>query len=1230
MVVGSRLTHQAQGTSALILLFLGVWCIAVNPGEARAIPLSGTACYVGSKGQVSGASPVWVALYQSLVHGSQKLAVAFVTSNCGSFEFDAPGTGDYYLWYGLDAVTDRHPSVGEPFAFYDGRCAPPADAIHVPQSGLSGLALQLHDTCLLPGIAGTVTYIGSAGQVTSGSLVVQAFDDSSLTPPPAHQSSDIEDVETNGGRYDIIAVDAGTYYLRALFDINGDGAFNPGEPFGVCAGPIQANSSQTNIAITFGDTGAATCSSCVGDWGGDGTVTVDEILTMVNIALGNLDVSACLAGDANADNQITIDEILAAVNNALNGCEATPTKAPTATSTPTPTPTPTDTATPTPTNTPTPTQTPTSTATATPTDTSTVTPTSTPTDTPTATPTQTPTSTPTPTATLTSTPTATPTNTTTFTLTNTPTATPTPTATVLPSSCDQISTPCETLVLGPITAFSWQSGDAISTIATDGSGGTVSLEWIPAGNFVDLVVVLPGLRPVNVLTLEGAPPSLQTANLVAGVIVGLNAGPSALSSSGGSSVIPLNNQRCGNHAGCDVIDIGADLVSCSDHGACCDCHDACIDLQCTGPYDSCNVLACIGTGLCSSPCWQCHQDVIRCFFNSHISKPAQCCFAAPGSVDDCGQPQQCMDLNVTVDGCSTQGKVIADPCVCQAEGLTPATPCLTPAETPTETPTGPTPTPTVPPPCRGPGCGTGWGDVHFVTFDGLKYDFQAVGEFVLVRSVDDSLQVQIRTKPYGSSRQVSVTSAAAFAIGGDTVMVAADGSAPIRLNGSPLAVNGMMPLSSGGFIYNNAASGMTVVGWPDGSEVWVTRPGSYLDLKLGLAASRARRVEGLLGNRDGAIANDLTSSTGTVYTSPLSRGQLYGQFGESWRVSQSTSLFHYLAGETTDTFTDRTFPDQLAAVDSLPDAIRQQAAAECTQAGVTDPTLLNACVLDLGFTSDPSFAAGAANATPPQGAVTVVDNILVCDVSPSTGSELGQLGNGVINNADVVAMVWAWVLETDPPLGSALFTAMDSAPADSPPTCGGNQWSTVVIADLLTCFETALLPTQAKYVRTLSETTCTSAQATYAPPPPAGETTITAGDVNGTQGQVVVVPISIVLPAGTRCATLQFNLTVVPNGSAPPLDTNAVFMSSVGEPFFYGNWAAATALVGWLYPDFDPPLTGTVQVGTLSVPIPVSAQNGQTYTVQVINPSGTYDSGTYYSFTDLGMFHSANGTITVM
>jgi hypothetical protein len=61
--------------------------------------------------------------------------------------------------------------------------------------------------------------------------------------------------------------------------------------------------------------------ACVGDCNGDGQVTINELLTMVNGALGAAPVAACAAGDASADGEITVDEILTGVNNALKGCQ---------------------------------------------------------------------------------------------------------------------------------------------------------------------------------------------------------------------------------------------------------------------------------------------------------------------------------------------------------------------------------------------------------------------------------------------------------------------------------------------------------------------------------------------------------------------------------------------------------------------------------------------------------------------------------------------------------------------------------------------------------------------------------------------------------------------------------------------------------------------------------------------------------------------------------------------
>lgn len=49
-------------------------------------------------------------------------------------------------------------------------------------------------------------------------------------------------------------------------------------------------------------------------------MTIDELIRMVNIAMGRLPVTQCLAGDLCADGGIEVNEIVIAVNAALEGC----------------------------------------------------------------------------------------------------------------------------------------------------------------------------------------------------------------------------------------------------------------------------------------------------------------------------------------------------------------------------------------------------------------------------------------------------------------------------------------------------------------------------------------------------------------------------------------------------------------------------------------------------------------------------------------------------------------------------------------------------------------------------------------------------------------------------------------------------------------------------------------------------------------------------------------------
>jgi len=71
------------------------------------------------------------------------------------------------------------------------------------------------------------------------------------------------------------------------------------------------------VELEFDVTGAGTCA---GDCDGDGMVRIAELITAVNIALGQQPLSDCPSLDVDGDGQVSIGELIQAVSNALNGC----------------------------------------------------------------------------------------------------------------------------------------------------------------------------------------------------------------------------------------------------------------------------------------------------------------------------------------------------------------------------------------------------------------------------------------------------------------------------------------------------------------------------------------------------------------------------------------------------------------------------------------------------------------------------------------------------------------------------------------------------------------------------------------------------------------------------------------------------------------------------------------------------------------------------------------------
>ncbi len=65
---------------------------------------------------------------------------------------------------------------------------------------------------------------------------------------------------------------------------------------------------------------SAVAQPCAGDCDGGGSVSLDELITSVNIALGHDPLATCDILDANLDDAVSINELVSAVNFSLNGC----------------------------------------------------------------------------------------------------------------------------------------------------------------------------------------------------------------------------------------------------------------------------------------------------------------------------------------------------------------------------------------------------------------------------------------------------------------------------------------------------------------------------------------------------------------------------------------------------------------------------------------------------------------------------------------------------------------------------------------------------------------------------------------------------------------------------------------------------------------------------------------------------------------------------------------------
>jgi hypothetical protein len=375
--------------------------------------------------------------------------------------------------------------------------------------------------------------------------------------------------------------------------------------------------------------------------------------------------------------------------------------------------------------------------------------------------------------------------------------------------------------------------------------------------------------------------------------------------------------------------------------------------------------------------------------------------------------------------------------------------------------------PTPKPKPKGPGegcadCSGSNGDPHMLTTNHYHYDFQAAGEFTLLRSTDGSLEIQARQEPWNNKFPIDIATNTAVAakVNGHRVSVYATSETALQAHVDGAVVDATTPIDLGSGASVRAIAKGVQVTFPDGTVMWALSVGTW-GINVVIAPAPALRAtgSGLLGSivKGGLGVPALPDGT-RLPAAPdrhARHSAVYGPFADAWRVTDATSLFDYAPGKSTASYVNRGFPADTKdfTVADLPPA--DIAGGEAACASISDPELSADCIFDVAATGESGFAdtytatqefydSGIAppstppSTTPPssggpqasgfvvQGAIKVTDLIGLAGATMGTGNTLYlsiRVGPDQARLLSVNATDGSIVHQVDVPIATAIHWA---------------------------------------------------------------------------------------------------------------------------------------------------------------------------------------------------------------